>query len=78
MPMPAGFTLRRQVALLPEPPDFAAELLRYHYATRYEGRLPDESTEKQLTRRIRQWEAEIPALDGIPGINADPPPSHAR
>jgi transglutaminase-like putative cysteine protease len=78
MPMPAGFTLRRQVALLPEEPDFAAELLRYHYATRYEGRPPDESTEKQLTRRIRQWEAQIPALDGISGINADPPPSKAR
>ncbi len=78
MPMPAGWTLRQQIARLEDAPEFAAELLRYHYATRYEGRPQEESTETQLTRRIRQWEAEISALDGISGINADPPHSHAR
>ncbi len=56
-PMPPGFTLRRQISRVPELPGFAAELLAYHYATRYEGNPPDERVEKQLVRRIRAWEA---------------------
>ena len=70
--MPPGFTLRRQLARLPETPDFAAELLAYHYGTRYEGRAPDERLEKLLTRRIRGWEAEIS------GINPAGESSHPR
>lgn len=54
---PPGATLRRQIERHPDAPDFAAELLAYHYATRYEGRCPDPRVEKQLERRIRRWEA---------------------
>jgi hypothetical protein len=57
MRMPAGFTLRRQISAVPELPDFADALLSYHYGTRYEGRALDLKTEKQLTRKIRRWEA---------------------
>jgi hypothetical protein len=63
MAMPAGFTLRRQVAHFSEVPEFAAELIDYHYATRYEGRPPDERHEKHLTRRIRAWEMEISGIN---------------
>jgi hypothetical protein len=52
---PPGCTLRRQIAKLDPAPDFAAELLGYHYTTRYEGHPPDAQTEKQLTQRIRRW-----------------------
>ncbi|MGD9418639.1 MAG: DUF4129 domain-containing transglutaminase family protein [Verrucomicrobiota bacterium JB025] len=54
-PMPPGATLRRQIAKLPEVPDFAAELVRYHYATRYEGGEPSRATERRLKRRIADW-----------------------
>lgn len=70
--MPPGFTLRRQVARLPEKPDFAGELLAYHYGTRYEGRPADAHTEKLLTRRIRAWQTENS------GINHKPPASHPQ
>ena len=52
---PPGFTLRHQVRRLDPAPDFAAELIAYHYATRYEGQSPDPQTEKQLSRKIRKW-----------------------
>jgi hypothetical protein len=67
--MPPGTTLRRQLSRVPEPPEFAAELLAYHYGTRYEGRPPDARAEKSLARRIRHWEA------GISGINDGSGPS---
>jgi hypothetical protein len=57
--MPPGFTLRRQLARMPERPDFAADLLEYHYATRYENRPADKHVEKTLSRRIRGWELEF-------------------
>jgi len=47
---------------LPELPDFAAELLAYHYGTRYEGQPSDERLEKGLARRIRRWEAEFSGI----------------
>jgi hypothetical protein len=72
MPMPASYTLRRQIRMLSETPDFAAELLDYHYATRYEGKAADEAREKALERRIRQWGAQIPPFDDFSGINAEP------
>jgi hypothetical protein len=68
LPMPPGFTLRRQISRLPEPPEFAAELLDYHYGTRYEGRPVDARVEKHLARRIRTWEA------GFSGINPEAEP----
>jgi hypothetical protein len=67
--MPPGFTLRRQLARLPEKPDFAAELLEYHYATRYENRPADKRVEKTLARRIRGWEIEFSGIKHRP----DPP-----
>jgi transglutaminase-like putative cysteine protease len=63
-PWRAGTTLRRHLKTLGNPPDFAAELVTYHYATTYEGRPADTSAERRLTRRIRAWH------DGFSGINA--------
>ena len=73
MPMPAGFTLRRQISHFEEAPEFAAELLDYHYATRYEGRLADERIEKQLTSSIRAWEAEISGINHATGSSYQRP-----
>ena len=67
--MPPGFTLRRQLARMPEKPDFAAELLDYHYGTRYENRPTDKQVEKTLSRRIRGWEMEFSGIKKRP----DPP-----
>jgi hypothetical protein len=64
--MPPGFTLRRQLERLPEKPDFAAELLDYHYATRYENRPADRHVEKSLARRIRGWEMEFSGIKDGP------------
>ena len=56
MAMPPGATLRRHLSRFSEAPEFAAELLTYHYETRYEGRPGDARIEKRLARRIRKWE----------------------
>jgi hypothetical protein len=56
VPMPAGMTLRRHLALLPEPLPAAADLLEYHYGVRYAGGRPDPHREKHLTAAIRRWE----------------------
>lgn len=54
-PWRAGTTLRRHLTSLANPPDFAADLVAYHYATTYEGRPADHAAERRLTRRIRAW-----------------------
>lgn len=53
--IPPGQTLRCQVARMKERPEFADELVRYHYMTRYEGRPVDAGFEKSLVRKIRAW-----------------------
>ncbi len=51
-----GRTLKSLVLELEESPDFAEELVGYHYRTRYEGESRDSEVEKDLTRKIRAWE----------------------
>jgi hypothetical protein len=51
-----GATVRSLVGALEEVPEFADDLLRYHYAVRYEGQTSDASVEDQLKRRVRRWE----------------------
>lgn len=48
-------TLRRQLSEMTEPPGFAAELLAYHYAVRYEGKAPDRRMEQRLRKAAEDW-----------------------
>ncbi|MGB6220651.1 MAG: transglutaminase-like domain-containing protein [Haloferula sp.] len=50
-----GKTLRRLLDDLEEAPEFAAELMRYHYRIRYEGGSRDTTLEKAFKRRIEGW-----------------------
>lgn len=52
----AGWTLKRQISEINEPPAFAEELRDYHYALRYEEKTPDAEREERLVRGIRDWE----------------------
>lgn len=57
-PMPAGRTLRQQLAALARddhPPTFANDLLDYHYATTYGDAKPSRARESALLRAIKQW-----------------------
>jgi hypothetical protein len=56
-PMAAGMTLRTHLDHLSAELSFRDELLRYHYATRYEGLPADPRREKKLLAAIRRWEA---------------------
>jgi hypothetical protein len=71
--MPPGSTLRHHLDRLPELPEFAAELLDYHYGTRYEGRAADPRTEHHLSRKIRAWEKKSSGIN-----HASPPPIRAH
>lgn len=51
-----GWTLKRQIATMQEPPAFAEDLRDYHYALRYEDQPPDPDREKRLTAEIKDWE----------------------
>jgi transglutaminase-like putative cysteine protease len=51
-------TLRQQIRSMHPAPEFADELLGYHYRVRYEGCPRDRTRERKLTRRIRTWAAE--------------------
>ncbi len=54
-----GETLRRQFADMKHPPPFAAELLDYHYQSRY-ARVPaDAATEHRLAREIQRWRHDM-------------------
>lgn len=58
VPMPAGRTLRQQLAALAredDAPPFAGELLDYHYAVTYGSGRPDRSRESALLKAIRRW-----------------------
>jgi len=52
-----SLTMRQQIHALHPAPDFAEDLLGYHYRVRYEGEPRDRAREKNLTRRIRAWTA---------------------
>lgn len=54
-----GRTLRSMIAALGEPPDFAGELLGYHYALRYEGGARDREVERRLAVAIRGWDDQF-------------------
>ena len=54
--MGPGRTLRRLVEQLEEPPEFASELIRYHYAVSYEGDSRDPERERSFARHIEAWE----------------------
>jgi hypothetical protein len=56
--MPPGRTLRQHLHSLAQQdscPQFADDLLRYHYATTYGDRTPDKNKEKQLSSLITNW-----------------------
>lgn len=48
-------TLRRQVAGMPDAPDFARDLQAYYYAVHYEGRAPDRKEEQRLKKAAEEW-----------------------
>lgn len=50
-----GRTLRGLVEGLEEPPEFAGELVRYHYAVTYEGGVRDAAAEKRFLREVEKW-----------------------
>ena len=57
-PMPPGRTLRQHLQSLTQEdlaPDFADELLAYHYTTTYGDNSPDRAKEKQLSKVIASW-----------------------
>ena len=56
VPMPGNTTLRQHLASSRTSIPFAAEMLEYHYAIRYQGTKPDPRREKRLTAAIRKWE----------------------
>jgi hypothetical protein len=56
--MPPGRTLRQQLQSLEQQnlsPQFAEDLLAYHYTTTYGTSTPDRTKEKQLSRLISNW-----------------------
>ncbi len=59
-PMPPSATLRTHLARVGDAAPFGAELLHYHYGTRYGGARRDPRTERRLHAAIRKWEAEAP------------------
>lgn len=50
-----GLTVRRQIEDLENAPDFSEELIRYHYAIRYEGEQADPKRERRIEREIEKW-----------------------
>jgi hypothetical protein len=50
-----GTTLKGWVAGLGEVPEFAGELVGYHYGVNYEGRPRDEVVEGELKRKAEAW-----------------------
>jgi len=57
-PIPSGRTLRQHLEILsksPHPPEFANELLTYHYGVSYGNSRRSRQTEKHLITYIKQW-----------------------
>lgn len=52
----AGHTVKRQVESMEDAPDFSRELIRYHYAVRYEGQPVDPKRERRIEKEIEKWE----------------------
>ncbi len=52
----AGLTMRRQVEMMDEAPDFSQELIRYHYSVRYEEFPADQKRERGIEKKIEKWE----------------------
>ena len=50
-----GLTIRRQIENMDDAPDFSKELVRYHYAVRYEGLPLDAELERCLKKEIDKW-----------------------
>lgn len=50
-----GLTIRRQVDNMDDAPNFSKELVRYHYAVRYEGLPLDAELECCLEKEIDKW-----------------------
>ncbi|MEP2774567.1 MAG: transglutaminase-like domain-containing protein [Luteolibacter sp.] len=50
-----GDTLRGQIGRVAPEPEFAEELLGYHYGVRYEGKTAEADTERNLIRRMQKW-----------------------
>lgn len=55
LPFAGSRTLRRHVSEMADAPEFARELQAYHYAVRYEGRVPDRKTEQRLRKAAEEW-----------------------
>ena len=52
----AGLTLASQLDSLDEKPEFADELMEYHYSVRYEEKPPNADREGRLSKKIKEWE----------------------
>ncbi len=50
-----GRTMREDLRKMGEVPEFAEELVKYHYGVRYEGETRDGGVERGLEKRIREW-----------------------
>ncbi len=50
-----GVTLRRQLEGMEDAPEFARELMGYHYGVRYEEKPPDAESEGRLVGKISEW-----------------------
>ncbi|MCH7228072.1 transglutaminase family protein [Haloferula sp. A504] len=54
-----GRTLRSMLEALGDPPEFAGDLIAYHYGVRYEGGSRDRERERLLGAKIREWDAQF-------------------
>jgi hypothetical protein len=55
--MPSGRTLRAHLKSIAAP-DFATDLLQYHYAVLYGDQPRNRLIEKKLLHQLRKWEKE--------------------
>jgi hypothetical protein len=55
--MPSGRTLRAHLKSIAAP-DFATDLLQYHYAVLYGDQPRNRLIEKKLVHQLRKWEKE--------------------
>ncbi len=55
VPRRRGVSLKRQLEGMEDAPEFARELMSYHYGVRYEEKPPDAESEGRLVRKISEW-----------------------